>query len=92
MKLDSSIVKRTGLVATLVAIAACSQQPEQPVVDCTVAPTNNVDRLFADVGDKLRQSSCHYSFPEYHEMLLSAAKGSPGPENEARFAGPNTAA
>ena len=47
--------------------------------------TRYVDRLFAEVSDRLQDSHCHYSYPEYRELLIAAAKGAPGPENEARF-------
>ena len=31
-------------------------------------------------------SSCHYSYEQYTEQLVTTAKGAPGPDNEARFA------
>ena len=74
-------------LAVLLTLAACSQQPHQQANHCELTPTNNVDRLFAEVSDKLQDSSCHYSYPEYRERLLNAAKGAPGADNEARFAG-----
>ena len=46
----------------------------------------DLDHLFAEASEKLQNPDCHYSFPEYRERLVLAAKGSPGPENEARFA------
>ncbi len=70
----------------LAALAGCSQQPLKQADHCRLTPTNNVDRLFNEVGEKLEDRACHYSYPEYREQLLAAAKGSPGPENEARFA------
>jgi hypothetical protein len=87
MKWNTTIVQRGGLAVALIALAACSQQPEKLTDHCRLSPTNNVDRLFAEVSDKLQDSSCHYSYPQYRDSLLSAAKGAPGPENEARFAG-----
>ena len=74
-------------VVLLATLAACSQQPQKLADHCQLTPTSNVDRLFAEVADKLQDRNCHYSYPEYREQLLSAAKGSPGVENEARFAG-----
>ena len=88
MKLNPiSLTSRGAAVALLVTLAACSQQPQKQDSHCELTPTNNVDRLFAEVADKLRDRSCHYSYPEYREHLLSAARGSPGAANEARFAG-----
>ncbi|MEP5763180.1 MAG: hypothetical protein ABJ308_01235 [Halieaceae bacterium] len=80
------IAIRTGLAALLATLGACSQQPLKQVDHCRLAPSNNVDRMFAQVSGKLQDSSCHYSYPEYRQQLLAAAKGSPGPDNEARFA------
>ncbi len=87
MKTMTTIVRCGGLAAVLTGLAACSQQPQKLSDHCSLSPTNNVDRLFVEVSDKLRDSSCHYSYPQYRDALLRAAKGSPGPENEARFAG-----
>ena len=87
MKLTSKrIVIRTGLLALLATLTACSQQPVVQVDHCRLRPSNNVDLMFSQVSVKLRDSSCHYSYPEYREQLITAAKGTPGPENEARFA------
>ena len=74
-------------VGLMIMLAGCSQQPQKQADHCQLTPTNNVDRLFAEVADKLNDRSCHYSYPEYRQHLLTAAKGSPGAENEARFAG-----
>jgi len=79
----------TGCAALLVAAFAtgCSQSPTREVADCSLSDTNNVDKLFAQVSKRLEHGSCHYSYPIYQERLVAAAKGAPGPENEARFAG-----
>jgi len=88
MKLNPiSLAGRGSVVALLVLLAACSQQPQIQANNCELTPTNNVDRLFAEVADKLQDRSCHYSWPGYRDQLLNAAKGSPGADNEARFAG-----
>jgi hypothetical protein len=81
------LAARGAGVALLATLAACSSQPQKTADHCRLTPTNNVDRLFAEVSDKLQDRSCHYSYPEYRQQLLAAAKGSPGVENEARFAG-----
>ena len=70
----------------IVALSACSQMPETTTADCSLSATNNVDQLFAEASARLRDGSCHYSFPRYRDQLVAAAKGAPGPENEARFA------
>ena len=70
----------------IVALSACSQMPEKTTADCSLSATNNVDQLFAEASARLRDGSCHYSFPRYRDQLVAAAKGAPGPENEARFA------
>jgi hypothetical protein len=77
----------TGTGVLLAGLGACSQTPTQASQQCELSGTSNVDQLFAEVGDKLQDRSCHYSYPRYRDQLLSAAKGAPGPENEARFAG-----
>jgi hypothetical protein len=82
-----SLLSRSVAAALLVALAACSHQSQRNLSHCELTPTNNVDRLFREVADKLRDSNCHYSYPQYREQLLSAAKGAPGADNEARFAG-----
>ena len=79
-------MKTTGLLALLV-IAGCSQQPQKMAAECGLSDTNNVDHLFAQVSDRLGDRRCHYSWQGYRDRLLQVAKGSPGPENEARFAG-----
>ena len=86
MKLNTTLLRTSGLVAVLVALAACSQQPHNTLGNCHLAQTSNVERLFAEVSDKLRDSSCHYSYEQYTEQLVTTAKGAPGPDNEARFA------
>lgn len=87
MKIIQTGLRLGGLAIALLSLAACSQQPHRHQAHCELSQTNNVDRLFSEVSDKLDDGSCHYSFPEYRERLVSAAKGAPGPENEARFAG-----
>lgn len=86
MNLDMKMLQRGGLAALLISLAACSQMDHKQAEYCRLDTTNNVDRLFVEVSDKLQDSSCHYSYPQYRERLLSAAKGAPGAENEARFA------
>lgn len=87
MKADQKAVQRGGIITILVVLAACSQHPEKQFAECSLSSSNNVDHLFAEASEKLRNTACHYSFPEYRERLVLVAKGSPGPENEARFAG-----
>lgn len=86
MTTKRNILKYSGLAAILL-LAGCAQQPQQQAAACGLSNTNNIDHLFAEVSDKLQTEACHYSFPTYRDRLLLAAKGSPGPENEARFAG-----
>ena len=86
MKRYAKMIKGSGLALVVVALSACNQSTK-PQANCGLSDTNNVDHLFAEVSDKLETRACHYSFPMYRERLLVAAKGSPGPENEARFAG-----
>lgn len=86
MKANTTRLTRGAALLALLTLAACSQQPQQLAQQCSLDSTNNVDRLFAQVSDKLQDSRCHYSYGQYRERLLSAAKGAPGPENEARFA------
>ena len=85
MNKPMKILTRGGLAALLVTLAACNQQVKS-TDHCRLAPTSNVDRLFAQAHDSLEDSSCHYFWGEYREQLLHAAKGAPGPENEERFA------
>lgn len=79
---------QTGAALIVISVlAACSQTPKKDMADCSISDTNNVDRLFSEVSGKLEARSCQYSFEHYQERLVAAAKGAPGPENEARFAG-----
>jgi hypothetical protein len=87
MKIRKKELMRGTLVLSLVTLAACSQQPQKSAQHCELSETNNVDRLFSEVSEKLQNRSCHYSYPHYRDQLLAAAKGAPGPDNEARFAG-----
>jgi hypothetical protein len=80
------VLKPAGLLVLLAALTACSQQAVKSVDHCAIDSNNNVDRMFSQVSDKLADNSCHYFYPEYTEQLVAAAKGAPGPENEARFA------
>ena len=80
-------LKLTGALTLMLVAAGCSQQPQKPVVACSLSDSNNIDHLFAEVSENLGNRACHYAFAEYRERLLQTAKGSPGPENEARFAG-----
>ena len=86
MKMIVKLIKGGALIAVVLGLAACSQQPHRQAEFCRLSDTNNVDRLFAEASDKLQDSSCYYAYPEYRTQLLAATKGSPGPENEARFA------
>jgi hypothetical protein len=86
MNINAKIATRGAIAATLITLAACSQQPTVNTDYCRLTPTNNVDRLFSEAAANLEDSACHYYWPEYREQLISAAKGSPGAENEARFA------
>ena len=86
MKTNMIMTKLGGLVAIVLVLAACGQQPQKLADHCRLGPGNNVDRLFTEATGKLEDRSCHYSYPEYRERLLSTAKGAPGPDNEARFA------
>ena len=86
MTLTKTVVNYGALVLALAVAGGCAQHPEQAAAYCQLTPTNNVDKLFAEAFEKLRDSRCHYSFPEYREQLLAASKGAPGPDNEARFA------
>ena len=87
MRLKSKSTVRGIILLGLLGVAACSQQPRHYAAYCHLSGTNNVDRLFAEVSDKLQDGSCHYHFDTYRDRLVEAAKGAPGPENEARFAG-----
>ena len=87
MKATTGMLKCTGLVVLLAGLTACGHQGLKTTDPCRITPTSNVDRLFAEVSGKLEDNSCHYSFPAYREQLVTVAKGAPGPENEARFAG-----
>ena len=82
-----NLLLKTTTLAFALSLAACSQVPKKDSAECQLSDTNNVDRLFAEVSRKLSNRACQYSFPQYQERLLAAAKGDPGPENEARFAG-----
>ena len=86
MKSNTTLLRNSGLVAVLFTLAACSQQLHKTADNCQLAQTSSVERLFAEVSDKLRDSSCHYSYEQYTQGLVTAAKGAPGPDNEARFA------
>ena len=80
-------MKSGGIVAlVLLGLSACAQQPNREFAHCELSATNNVDQLFAEVSDRLSDARCHYSYADYRERLLGVAKGSPGPENEQRFA------
>ena len=87
MKIRNSSLQATGAAALLGLLAACSQMQHKAVADCSLSTTNNVDKLFAEVADRLEVKSCQYSWPQYQERLVAAAKGAPGADNEARFAG-----
>ncbi|MEM9256350.1 MAG: hypothetical protein AAGA91_12955 [Pseudomonadota bacterium] len=78
---------RMALTACVMStLAACAQNPQTDTAHCSLSQTNSVERVFLEVTDKLQDPVCHYSYPMYRERLVAAAKGSPGPENEARFA------
>lgn len=80
-----TIITATAALCAVI-LAGCAQQPRHDAAHCQLSSTNNVERLFEEASGKLRDSACHYSYPEYRQQLVAAAKGSPGPENEARFA------
>lgn len=75
------------VLVTLTLLGACSQLPQKQSADCSLSNSNNIDSLFTEVSGKLQHKACHYSYPSYRDRLVAAAKGSPGPDNEARFAG-----
>ena len=75
-----------GATLLLLVVGACAQQPQRDTAHCRLSDTNNVEQLFGEVSDRLRDSACQYSYPQYSDELLAAAKGAPGAENEARFA------
>lgn len=87
MTYTDTILKLLGVAALMLALAACAQNGRYQAAQCELSDTNNVDHLFAEVSGKMQTRACHYSFPTYRDRLVQAAKGSPGPENEARFAG-----
>ena len=87
MKFQTMVFAKGMFCLGLLSLAACSQQPREDAAYCHLSATSNVDRLFAEAADKLDDGSCHYHFDAYRQRLVVAAKGAPGPENEARFAG-----
>lgn len=74
-----------AVVVTTGVLQGCAQQQYQ-ASNCELSPSKNVDQLFAEVQDRLGERSCHVQFHGYVEQLVAAAKGSPGEENEKRFA------
>ena len=87
MTYTRTILKLLGVAALLLAVTACSQHGRYQSAQCELSDTNNVDHLFAEVSQKMQTRACHYAFPGYRDRLLQAAKGAPGADNEARFAG-----
>ena len=87
MNLISKRIATAVVALGLAGVAACSQQPRHDAGYCDLSATSNVDRLFAEASAKMQDGACHYHFDEYRARLVAAAKGAPGPENEARFAG-----
>lgn len=87
MRHNKVSVRAVAAIVLLGALSACSQTPAKTTADCSLSNTNNVDKLFAEASSKLELGACHYAYPQYQERLVAAAKGAPGPENEARFAG-----
>jgi hypothetical protein len=83
----TKVALRGTILVSLMSLFACSQPSLKQANDCRIEPGNKVDRVFSEVSGKLQNPACHYSYPEYRELLLAAAKGSPGADNEARFAG-----
>jgi len=83
----AKVALRSAVLLSLAGLFACSQTPVKQANECRIEPGNNVDRVFSEVSGKLQNPACHYSYPEYRELLLATAKGSPGADNEARFAG-----
>ena len=86
MNNTAKLMMRSGVAVLMLAMVGCAQQSQKQVAACALSETNNIDHLFAEVSEKLEDRACLYSYPLYRESLLAAAKGSPGPDNEARFA------
>ena len=86
MKSKRTTMRAGAVIVALAAVSACGQLPQKSTADCSLGNTNNVEKLFAETSEKLETAACHYSFPQYRDRLIAAAKGAPGPENEARFA------
>jgi len=83
-----SVVTKTGAAALCaLALAGCTGQSDKDLAHCQLSSSSNVERLFEEVSVKLADPVCHYSYSSYRQQLVQAAKGSPGPENEERFAG-----
>lgn len=85
---NTGTLKR-GLSFTLLlaglASAGCANQSTDDSA-CLLGNSSNIEHLFSAVEEKLDNSACHYHWQSYRERLLAAAKGAPGPDNEARFA------
>lgn len=79
------MVTATLTVSAALLASACSNQQTNDQA-CALSGTSNVEQLFTEVEEKLANRSCHYSWSSYQSRLVAAAKGAPGPENEARFA------
>lgn len=83
---SAQLLKSITATALITGLSACAQLPDRAASHCALSDSNNVDRLFAEASTKLSDSACHYDYPRYRQQLLAAAKGSPGPDNEERFA------
>lgn len=77
---------RVAVIAAFLAIAACSGQQKVSGDYCTLSNDRNIERLFDEAESKLADRSCHYQYEQIVGRLVAAAKESPGPENEERFA------
>ena len=83
-----TLTVRAASAALVLALAGgCTEMPSRDVADCSLSNTNNIDRLFEQVSGRLETPACHYRFHDYQQRLVTAAKGAPEAENEARFAG-----
>lgn len=87
MNIYSVFTKTAAASVFALALAGCAGQSDKDLAHCQLSSSNNVERLFEEVANKLDDPVCHYSYSNYRQQLVQAAKGSPGADNEARFAG-----
>ena len=57
MKHTGKLIKRGGVAALVVLLAACSQQSQKQYAECGLSDSNNVDHLFAEVSENLENMS-----------------------------------